>query len=80
MAGGAAPAASAFRVPVVAVFLDLIIRSLRWDNADPKVCHPEFPRPFPRRVYYALLAAADVDSMVNGLVVPDVFGCSHNHS
>ena len=52
--------------------IDPIILALGWDTADPKVCHPEFPRPFPKRVDYALFAGADVDAIVNGLVVPDV--------
>lgn len=52
--------------------IDPILWALGWDTADPKVCHPEFPRPFPRRVDYALFAAADVDSIANGLVVPSV--------
>ena len=52
--------------------IDPIIRALGWDTGDPKVCHPEFPRPFPRRVDYALFAAAEVDAIVNGVVVPDV--------
>ena len=52
--------------------IDPIILALGWDTADPKVCHPEFPRPFPRRVDYALFAGADVDAIVKGLVVPDV--------
>ena len=52
--------------------IDPIIRALGWYTADPMVCHPEFPRPFPRRVDYALFAAADIDAIVNALVVPDV--------
>lgn len=52
--------------------IDPIILALGWDTADPKVCHPEFPRPFPKRVDYALFSGADVDAIVSGLVVPDV--------
>ena len=52
--------------------VDPIIRALGWDTADPKMCHPEFPRPFPTgRVDYALFAASAVADIVNDGVLPD---------
>ena len=52
--------------------VDPIVRALGWDTADPKVCHPEFPRPFPTgRVDYALFAASDVTDIVNDGVLTD---------
>ena len=53
--------------------VDPVIQALGWDTADPKVCHSEFPRPFPAgRVDYALFGAADVYSIVNDGLPPDV--------
>ena len=52
--------------------VDPIIRALGWDTVDPKVCHPEYPRPFPTgRVDYALFAASDVTDIVNDGVLTD---------
>ena len=40
------------------VEVDPIIRALAWDTADPKVCDPEFPHPFPMESGVAVLIDA----------------------
>ena len=53
--------------------IDPIIRALGWDTADPKECHPEYPRPFGEgRVDYALFGTPDVEAIGNNSVPPDV--------
>ena len=53
--------------------IDPIIRALGWDTADPKECHPEYPRPYQEgRVDYALFGTPDVESIGNNSIPPDV--------
>ena len=53
--------------------IDPIIRALGWNTADPKECHPEYPRPFLEgRVDYALFGVPDVRAIGNNEVAPDV--------
>lgn len=51
--------------------IDPIIRSLGWNIADPKECHPEYPRPSPGgRVDYALFQEISVDDVASGEIPP----------
>lgn len=53
--------------------IDQIIRALGWDTADPKECHPEYPRPYQEgRVDYALFGTPDVEAIGNNSFPPDV--------
>ena len=50
-----------------------IVRALGWDTDDPKECHSEFPRPYPSGwADYAFFGAAEVLSIVNDGIPPDV--------
>ena len=52
-------------------FIDPILRGLGWDTADPKECHPEYPRPYKQgRVDYALFGVWSVDNIVTGTIEP----------
>ena len=52
--------------------IDPIIRALGWNTADPKECHPEYPRPYHnrRRVDYALFGEWDVEYIASGTIQP----------
>ena len=54
--------------------IDPIIRALGWDTADPKQCHPEFPRGnAPRkRVDYVIFAEATAEQVYELHVLPDI--------
>ena len=50
-----------------------VIRALGWDTADPKECHPEYPRLYQEgRVDYALFGTPDVVAIGNNSIPPDV--------
>ena len=52
--------------------IDPVIRALGWNTADPKECHPEYPRTYNngRRVDYALFGDWDVASIASGTIQP----------
>ena len=51
--------------------IDPILRALGWDTADPKECHPEYPRPYEQgRVDYALFGVWSVDDIATGSIEP----------
>jgi hypothetical protein len=54
--------------------IDPIIRALGWNTADPKECHPEFPRgrTSTQRVDYALFAQATAQEIYEGYLLPDI--------
>ena len=53
--------------------IDPIIRALGWDTADPKECHPEYPRPYQEgRVDYALFGTPDLEAIGSNSIPPDV--------
>ena len=54
--------------------IDPIIRALGWDTANPKECHPEYPRgEYGDRVDYALFAHLDMlEVLAKGMPEPDI--------
>ena len=54
--------------------IDPIIRALGWDTADPKECHPEYPRGNDQeRVDYALFRRLDMDKLrESDMPAPDI--------
>lgn len=51
--------------------IDPIIRALGWNIADPKECHPEYPRPFPSGlVDYAFFHGLSADDIGSGQTPP----------
>ena len=54
-------------------FVDPILRALGWNVADPKECHPEYPRPYLSGwADYALFGKRDIKEFGSGAVSPDV--------
>ena len=54
-------------------FVDPMLAALGWNVADPKECHPEYPRPYLEgRADYCLFGTPDVDAIGNNSVPPDV--------
>ena len=54
--------------------IDPIIRALGWDTADPKECHPEYPRDnYQKRVDYALFDRLDMTKLTGAdMPAPDI--------
>ena len=57
--------------------VDPVLRALAWDTADPKQCHPEFPRTRTstektEKVDYVLFANSSAEEIYHGFKLPDI--------